>query len=66
MATPKRTTGSVAHQKSKQYDDAAKEFKRAYELNSDLWQSVYNLGMTYKAMDDKERHRVAEEVSAGR
>jgi len=43
----------VALQKTKQYDEAVKEFKRSLELNGDMFMAVYNLGMTYKLMDDK-------------
>ena len=43
----------VALQKTKQYDEAVKEYRRAYELKDDMFMAVYNLGMTYKAMDDK-------------
>ena len=42
-----------ALQKSKQYDEAVKEFKKALERSSDLFTAVYDLGMTYKMMDDK-------------
>ena len=42
-----------ALQKSKQYDDAVKEFRKALERNGDLFMAVYDLGMTYKMMDDK-------------
>lgn len=47
----------VSLQKTKQHDEAVKEFKRSYELNQDLYLAVYNLGMTYKAMDDKKSAR---------
>ena len=42
-----------ALQKTKQYDDAIKEFKKALERNGDLFLAVYDIGMTYKMMDDK-------------
>ena len=42
-----------ALQKTRQYDDAVKEFKKALERSSDLFTAVYDLGMTYKMMDDK-------------
>ncbi len=43
----------VALQKTKQYDDAVKEFRAALDLNGDMFRALYNLGMTYKMMDDK-------------
>lgn len=42
-----------ALQKVKQYDEAVKEFKKALERRGELITAVYDLGMTYKAMDDK-------------
>ena len=43
----------VALQKTKQYDEAVKEFRAALDLNGDMFRALYNLGMTYKMMDDK-------------
>lgn len=43
-----------ALRKLKQYEGAVPEFKRAMELSSgDVTMAIYNLGMTYKAMDDR-------------
>lgn len=42
-----------ALQKQKQYDEAVKEFKRAVELNPELYLSYYNVGHTYKLLGDK-------------
>jgi superkiller protein 3 len=43
----------LALQKTKQYEEGVKEFKKALELNPELFLAVYNLGITYKMMDDK-------------
>jgi tetratricopeptide (TPR) repeat protein len=40
-------------QKTKQYDEAIKEFKKALERNGDLFMAVYDIGMTYKMADQK-------------
>jgi tetratricopeptide (TPR) repeat protein len=42
-----------ALQKNKQYDEAVKELRKALALNGDLFGAVYDIGMTYKMMDDK-------------
>lgn len=42
-----------ALQANKQYEEAVKEFKKALEKNGDLFVAVYDLGMTYKMMDDR-------------
>ena len=46
-----------ALQADKQYPEAVKEFEKALKLNSDLFMAVYDLGMTYKMMDDKKNAR---------
>ena len=40
-------------QKQKQYDEAIKEFKKAVELNPELFLANYNIGHTYKLIGDK-------------
>lgn len=47
----------LALQKTKQYEEAIKEFKKAYELSPDLFLAQYNIGITYKMMDDKKNAR---------
>ena len=44
-----------AMQKQKQYEEAVKEFKRAVELNPELYLAVYNIGHTYKLLGDKKQ-----------
>jgi lipopolysaccharide biosynthesis regulator YciM len=39
--------------KTKQYDEAVKEFKKALDRNGELFEAVYMLGMTYREMGDK-------------
>jgi superkiller protein 3 len=40
-------------QKQKQYEEAVKQFRRAAELNPELYLSYYNVGHTYKLLGDK-------------
>lgn len=40
-------------QKQKQYEEAVKEFQKAVQLNPDLYLSYYNVGHTYKLLNDK-------------
>ncbi len=42
-----------ALQKQKQYEESVKEFKRALELDGNLYLACYNLGHTYKLLGDK-------------
>jgi superkiller protein 3 len=42
-----------ALQKQKQYEEAVKEFKRAFELNNELYLACYNVGHTYRLLNDK-------------
>lgn len=42
-----------AMQKQKQYEEAVKEFQKAVQLNPDLYLSYYNVGHTYKLLNDK-------------
>jgi len=43
----------VAFQMLKKYDKAIEMFKKAYRLDSKLYDAVYNLGMTYAAVGKK-------------
>ncbi len=49
----------VAYQMLKQYDKAIASFKKALELKTDLYDTIYNLGMTYA---DADRRKEAEEA----
>lgn len=40
-------------QKQKQYEEAVKEFQKAVQLNPDLYLAYYNVGHTYKLLNDK-------------
>ncbi len=42
-----------ALQKQKQYEEAIKEFQKAVQLNPDLYLAYYNVGHTYKLLNDK-------------
>ena len=47
----------VAYQSLKQYDKAIASFKKALELKGDLYDAIYNLGMTYAATDSRKEAR---------
>ncbi len=40
-------------EKQKQYDEAIREFKRALDLNGDLYLASYNIGHCYRLLGDK-------------
>ena len=42
-----------ALQKQKQYEEAIKEFQKAVQLNPELYLAYYNVGHTYKLLNDK-------------
>ena len=42
-----------ALQKQKQYEEAIKEFQKAVQLNGELYLAYYNIGHTYKLLNDK-------------
>lgn len=48
---------SEALQKTKQYSEAIKECEKALKHNGELFICVYNIGMSYKMLDDKKNAR---------
>ena len=44
-----------ALQKQKQYEESVKEYKKAFELNAELYLAAYNIGHTYKLLGDKKQ-----------
>ena len=47
-----------ALQKQKQYEESVKEYKKAFELNPELYLAAYNIGHTYKLLGDKKNAKV--------